>query len=589
MSDKNEELFPDTPIENNPDSLQQPIQNEQASPVNEDAPSYENEPAAGDEGPADIEEAAEEFSERNIFSSDNKNVTDDVSPDTQYIDPQEQQPYNSYQNRAQTQYQPPEQQDYPTDAGFGNIYYTAQPPQPNQGYNPYSRDFGQPFSNNPYYPPYQPYYNGGNNPQLDRNTFYPYPFQNSQSQQADFRKNVSPKKHTGLKAALLSLGSVAMVALIAFALVLISSNESSDIVSEKSEASVVQESSYGASSEVADAPEASASEDGPQISISETSESQTASLANSAYTAVSPSIVCITSYEAGTDYTLTETGEGSGIIITSDGYIATNSHVVDDSKDTGVMITLSTGEEYLGTIIGIDTKTDLAVIKIEAENLTAASFADSDMLVVGQEVYAIGNPGGSAFSNSLTLGTVSAINRVLSSNSYVKYIQTDAAINPGNSGGALVNEYGQVIGMNTAKISDTDYEGMGFAIPSNTIVEIVNKLIKYGYVNDRATLSIEGTTCTLYNSKLNNVPQGMIITKINSDSPLASTQAMTYDIITAIDDIEVTSTVDLIDALSTYLPGDTVTLTIFRIKDNSSTNQAYSYTVEITLIQESND
>ena len=252
------------------------------------------------------------------------------------------------------------------------------------------------------------------------------------------------------------------------------------------------------------------------------------------------------------------------------------------------MITLSNNEQYLGTIIGIDKKTDLAVIKISAENLTPADFADSDKLVVGQEVYAIGNPGGSAFSNSLTTGTVSAVNRVLSSNSYVKYIQTDAAINPGNSGGALVNEYGQVIGINTAKLVATDYEGMGFAIPSNTVKEIINKLIKYGYVNDRGTIGIEGKTCSLYSSKANNVPQGMIITKISTESSLYSTQTKEGDIITAVNGTEIKTSIEFIDQLREFKPGDKVTLTIFRTKENT-TGEPYSYSVNATLIAETGE
>jgi serine protease Do len=278
-------------------------------------------------------------------------------------------------------------------------------------------------------------------------------------------------------------------------------------------------------------------------------------------------------------------GEGSGIIISDDGYIATNSHVVNDNTGTGVVITLSGGEQYLGTIIGIDKKTDIAVIKISAENLSSADFANSDTLFVGQDVYAIGNPGGSAFSNSLTKGTVSAVNRILSTNGYVKYIQTDAAINPGNSGGALVNDAGQVIGMNTSKLVATDYEGMGFSIPSNKVVEIVNKLIKYGYVNDRGTLGIEGTTCNLYQSRKNNVPQGMVITKINSYSPLSNTQAKEKDIITEVNGVTVKSSYEFIDQLSKYKPGDKVTLKLFRAAATMA-DISYSFEVQVELIDD---
>ncbi len=343
------------------------------------------------------------------------------------------------------------------------------------------------------------------------------------------------------------------------------------------------ESSYAADLSLPEAPQVSADRNGPQISVTEVSEEEISSVANRAYRNASPSIVCITSYQAGTDYVLNQSGEGSGIVITADGYIATNSHVVDDSKDTGVMITLSDGTQYLGTVIGVDTKTDLAVVKIDAVDLRAAEFADSSRLYVGQEVYALGNPGGAKFSNSLTKGTVSALNRVVSTG-YVKYIQTDAAINPGNSGGALINEEGQVIGMNTIKLVGTDYEGMGFAIPSNQVIAIINKLIKYGYVNDRGTLGIEGTNCTLYQSKANNVPQGVVITKIFYDSPLYS-HVKEQDIITAINGVTIRNFTEFIDELSAFKPEDEVTLTLFRVPE-SKERRPYSFQVTVKLMED---
>lgn len=470
--------------------------------------------------------------------------------------------------------------DTPSDNIFTNPNAEQIPPQfqntypPQPPFNPPPMSYQQYYSN---IPPYSQYPNQNYNP-MQNSVMPPFPPPDGKP----------PKKGSGLKVALLCVSAVLTIVSVALILVIIQSGISNSSIVTDENSSYAVESSYGTASTLPDAPDASADENGPQISTQETSESTTASTANSAYKKVSSSVVCITSYEAGTDYALTESGEGSGIIISSDGYIATNSHVVNDSTKTGVMITLSNNEQYLGTIIGIDKKTDLAVIKISAENLTPADFADSDKLVVGQEVYAIGNPGGSAFSNSLTTGTVSAVNRVLSSNSYVKYIQTDAAINPGNSGGALVNEYGQVIGINTAKLVATDYEGMGFAIPSNTVKEIINKLIKYGYVNDRGTIGIEGKTCSLYSSKANNVPQGMIITKISTESSLYSTQTKEGDIITAVNGTEIKTSIEFIDQLREFKPGDKVTLTIFRTKENT-TGEPYSYSVNATLIAETGE
>ena len=342
------------------------------------------------------------------------------------------------------------------------------------------------------------------------------------------------------------------------------------------------DTSYAEETSLPDAPEVSADPNGPQITLTETSEQAVATAASQAYQKASVSVVCVTSYKGGSDYVLDKIGDGSGIILSADGYIATNSHVVGDDTSTGVLITTFDGTQYLGTIIGVDKKTDLAVLKIDAKDLTPAEFSDSDHLFVGQEVYAIGSPGGSNFSNSLTSGTVSAVNRILLTNGYVKYIQTDTAINPGNSGGPLINEYGRVVGMNTSKIVSTNYEGMGFSIPSNKVIEIINRLIRYGYVNDRATIGIEGTTCNLYESKLKNVPQGMVVTKINGYSPLISSDVQEQDIITALNGVHIKSAYEFIEELGKYKPGDTVTLSIFRAA--KSVNQLpQTFDIEIQL------
>lgn len=336
-------------------------------------------------------------------------------------------------------------------------------------------------------------------------------------------------------------------------------------------------------SQLPGAPDASADPDGPQISTASDDSEPEHNIANKAFNKATPSVVCITSYKGGADPVLNKLGTGSGIIISANGYVATNSHVVDDSANTGVMVTTYDGSQYLGTIIGVDPKTDLAVLKIDAKDLVPAEFADSDHLYVGQNVFAIGSPGGTRFSNSLTSGTISALNRLIQSSGYVKYIQTDAAINPGNSGGPLINENGQVIGINTSKIVSTNYEGMGFAIPGNKVAEIVNKLIKYGYINDRGTLSIEGTTCNLYESKSKNVPEGMVITKINKDSPLFSTMVNEQDIIIAVNGVRVKSSYEFIEELSKFGPSDQITLTLFRASDDPRESD-YTYDYDVTLI-----
>ena len=162
-------------------------------------------------------------------------------------------------------------------------------------------------------------------------------------------------------------------------------------------------------------------------------------------------------------------GTGTGIIATEDGYIITNSHVILDSKSVPVQVKTNDGTFHDAVVVGYDKTTDLAVLKIDGTGYTPAEFGNSDELVMGQAVLAIGNPGGEQFSGSLTSGIISGLDRSVDeySSNGMTYIQTDAAINPGNSGGPLVNMYGQVIGINSAKIVSEQYEGMGFAIPTS--------------------------------------------------------------------------------------------------------------------------
>ncbi len=340
------------------------------------------------------------------------------------------------------------------------------------------------------------------------------------------------------------------------------------------------EGKYIFSEDITDAPKLFFDENCPKISAVDNKDTANDSTLSTSevYSKVSPSVVCIDTFEAGKDYILDSTGGGSGIILTKDGYIATNSHVVDDSSKTGVLVTLSDESKYFGTIVGYDKKTDLAVIKIDAEGLKAAEFENSDELSVGQSVFAIGTPLGIEFFNSLTEGTLSAVGRVIG-NKYVKYIQTDAAVNPGNSGGALVDEYGRVIGMNTSKIMSAGYDNIAFAIPSNTIIEIVNQLIEHGKITDRCTLSVQVKDCTPYMSKENCVPQGAVITKILTDSPLENTEAEVNDIITAINDVTIKSTVELVDEMKKYKPGDLVKITLYRAGEKS-----YSFDVNTMFL-----
>lgn len=302
---------------------------------------------------------------------------------------------------------------------------------------------------------------------------------------------------------------------------------------------------------------------------------------------LTPSVVCIQNYQVTQNYGFMQTdtsdssvspaSEGSGIIMSEDGYIITNAHVVEGATSLKVMT--SDGETYEAQLIGSDTVTDLAVVKIDATGLTAAEFGSSEDLRVADKVMAIGNPGGHELSSSVTIGYVSALNRAIANNTTgytMEYIQTDAAINPGNSGGALINEYGQVVGINSAKISATGYEGLGFAIPIDTAQPIISDLIQYGYVKDRAVLGISGQFIDSMTGRFYGLPQGEYVAQLNSSEAQAS-GLQVGDVITAIDGQQLDSEATLRSAILSKKPGDTVTLQVYR----SSTQQ--SATVELKL------
>ena len=271
--------------------------------------------------------------------------------------------------------------------------------------------------------------------------------------------------------------------------------------------------------------------------------------------------------------------QGSGIIVTSDGYIVTNAHVVGNSKTAYlIQIVTADGKTYNAGVVGVDSRTDIAVLKIDdAKDLTPATFGNSDDVELGEDIIVIGNPGGLDFQNSLTKGVVSAINRAGSSSSLVKYIQTDAAINPGNSGGPIVNLYGQVIGIATSKIVSEKYEGMGFAIPSATAKDIVDSLMKNGYVDGRVKIGITGEAVNPSAVSQYNIPQGILIVSVSSDGPCANSGLKPNDIITEVDGQSVTNFSQVYEILENHKDGDKIKLKYYRYSDSSNGE------VEITL------
>lgn len=271
--------------------------------------------------------------------------------------------------------------------------------------------------------------------------------------------------------------------------------------------------------------------------------------------------------------------EGSGIILTADGYIATNFHVVEyvtQYKNTLIEVTLTTGEVYTATYIGGDSINDLAVIKIDAKNLPAAALGSSTNSKVGDFVIAIGNPLGSELYGSVTFGIISGLNRkVATENVAEQLIQTDAAINPGNSGGALINANGEIIGINTIKVSSTGVEGIGFAIPMEYAKPLLDSIIQFGYVKGRPTLGISYNDISRNQARTYGVPQGVYVTGVSEENKILKAG----DIISEADGKTVTTYSELNDIVKTKNVGDKITLKVYHYSTKKTE------TLEMTILE----
>lgn len=275
---------------------------------------------------------------------------------------------------------------------------------------------------------------------------------------------------------------------------------------------------------------------------------------------VGPAVVGITNNVTTFGGKTVKQGSGSGIIISKEGYIVTNQHVIEDASE--VYVTLAGGKKLPARIIGADYRTDLAVLKVEADNLPVAKLGDSSKVRVGDVAIAIGNPLGEEFSGSVTAGVISAVNRKMTvdGRSY-KVIQTDASINPGNSGGALCNEAGEIIGINSLKISSA--EGMGFAISINEAKPIIESLMKNGYVS-RPFIGIYYEFIDEDTAKEYNVPVGAGIRSVERGSGAEEAGIRAGDIIVNFDGQELKKSEDLSDALEKHKVGDIVSAKIYR-------------------------
>lgn len=287
-----------------------------------------------------------------------------------------------------------------------------------------------------------------------------------------------------------------------------------------------------------------------------------------------PSVVSITCR------TKSGSSTGTGVILSRQGYIVTNAHVVEDAQ--GVTVLLTDNRSFQASLVGSDEISDLAVLYISADDLIPAQFGDSSTLRVGDTVAAIGDPLGTEFRGSFTDGIISAINRdVAIDGRTMSLIQTNAALNSGNSGGPLINCYGQVIGINTMKIgvftNNSGVEGLGFAIPSATVKDIVDQIIDQGYVSGRPTIGISGDALSTFYQYYYRLPAGLYITAVEPGSYAEYYGIEPGDILMAIEDTRITD----MDSLNTFLynhqVGDVVTAAIYR--------SGQQYNVELTLTE----
>lgn len=450
----------------------------------------------------------------------------------------------------------------------------------------------------PPFPPYAGYQYAQQAPQQQQQYYYNHPNQPYYPQQqykatAQYG-SVNPPPQKGRKKGMKIFYSI-LSGLLVFALVVGGFALGKRTISPSNEDAKTT-TSDGATLKINGTPEASTRDAGSGAALS------TVEIAAK----VKPSVVGILVYSNQTVQTSqsdSAAGEGSGIIMGTDTtgkftYIITCAHVISDAG-VSISIQLEDGTQYKAELVGYDLRTDVGVIKVNKTGLTAAEFGDSDALQVGEQVFAVGNPGGTEFFGSFTSGVVSAIDRPV--NSEIGYtmecIQHDAAINPGNSGGALVNSYGQVIGINSLKIIDTNYEGMGFAIPITSAKTIVDDIIKFGYIPNRPKLGI-----TYYSAAdasqafgmdysmiilLKGLPSGsLVIDGINSDSSLAKTDAKKGDLIIAANGKKLDTSNVLLEIIDKGKVGDTLTLTLCRVSISNNNSQFSQFDVKVKLVED---
>lgn len=548
-------------------------------------PEPEAEHAEGEVQP-DAENSPEE--QQDIYSSDTKEAGTEEKPGDDSADAQQNQGVNPGTNPGD-----PSGPNGSPYNGYGAPYGQNQNPygqyQNQNQYGSYGSQYGgyqqnqyNPYNGNPYQPQGQPYWSyqqqyGG---QYQQNPQQPVPHRG---------------KNTGLKVFLWILGVLVVGSVLGFSIfgVYTSIQQKNGALPPASQAP--QYGGAGASSG-SSAPESSSAKGQVQAAPGNGTNPNASGIvinqqpggtqltAKEVYKRVVQSVVGVETTISNSSTGETGTGQGTGIVATSNGYILTNAHVVEYSRANKVKVILYNKREYAATVVGFDKTSDIAVLKINANNLTPATFGNADQLEVGDQVIAIGNPGGLNYASSLTGGYVSALNRTIESHSDngMTYIQTDAAINPGNSGGPLVNMYGQVVGINSNKIVATGFEGMGFSIPISRAKSIIDDLVARGYVTGRSRLGITAAPISDIQSQLSGLPTGVMIREISAESDLRKSNVVVGDIITQADGSKIASLDDLYAVLNRHKAGDVITLTVYSqgSGDNGVTRQVRTKLLE---------
>lgn len=516
-----------------------------------------------------------------IFGNNNQNTANNANP-TENVPP-----YQQNQNPNPN----PNTYAQPWQYGYGQYPYSGQNPQ----YNQNNQQYGQ-YQNNTGYnqnvPPYQqnmygqpPYGNNGTyNQQYNPQMFAQYP---------------QKKTKGGIIALIIVLCSLLTIGFIGMMVYGFSADIKEDLNNDRSDSgnsfrlpnkdsttpfeTLPDTSSQGKTHDESDySDKVNKDYSGMKLESNpkdaKTNDSYTAAKASEKVSDSVVGILCYSDDVPDQADTTTASSQGSGIIFSQDGYVITNAHVIGNSKTAyAIRVVTSDGKVYKAGVVGYDSRTDIAVLKMDdAKGLTPATFGDSSQLEVGQDIIVVGNPGGLDYQNTTTKGVISALDRKLSTSSLTKYIQTDAAINPGNSGGPLVNYYGQVVGITTSKIVSETYEGMGFAIPSQTVKNIVDTLVKNGYVEGRVKIGISGIAVTSDQASNYNIPQGIYVQSIVSGGPCDGTSLKEGDIITEVDGETITSFADVYAILETHKPGD-------KIKVKYYSSSSGDGEVEITL------